>query len=220
VRVPSEAELITFQDWTLRLRPATQGSGRLLLLIHGFTGDENSMWVFVRNFPPQYVMLAPRALHPTQPSGYSWRIAQPSAQDRPGLENLKPAAAALIALVDAYARQHKLEAAAFDVMGFSQGAVLAASLALLYPERVGRAAILSGFVPEHAESLLAEGRLRSQRFFVAHGQLDETLPIALARASVQALEAAGAEVTFCQEAVGHKVGLRCLRALEEFFARP
>jgi predicted esterase len=32
------------------------------------------------------------------------------------------------------------------------------------------------------------------------------------------LESAGADVTFCEDEVGHKVSAHCLHALEDFFA--
>lgn len=155
MRVQSDTQLITFQNWTLRVRPASTRTPRLLLLLHGWTGDENSMWVFVRNFPADFWMVAPRVPYATQPSGYSWR-----------------------------------------------------------PLRAG---VLAGFVPMGSESLVAKRPLNGQPFFVAHGTLDEMVPIEYARQSVKILERAGAQVTFCEDEVGHKVSVDCLRALEEFF---
>jgi len=51
---PSNAALIAFKDWTLRVRESTRPSPRLMLLIHGLTGDENSMWVFAHNLRAEY----------------------------------------------------------------------------------------------------------------------------------------------------------------------
>ncbi len=61
MRVQSETEITAFHGWTLRVQPAGETPARLLLLVHGWTGDENSMWVFVRNFDPHYWIIAPRA---------------------------------------------------------------------------------------------------------------------------------------------------------------
>ena len=60
----------------MRIRPATVASPRLLVMIHGWTGDENSMWVFARRFSEQYWIIAPRAPHPADPQGFSWRPPQ------------------------------------------------------------------------------------------------------------------------------------------------
>jgi phospholipase/carboxylesterase len=59
--------------------------------------------------------------------------------------------------------------------------------------------------------------LKGKPVFVAHGTRDETVTIESARASIEILEQAGAQVTFCEDDVGHKVSAGCLRALKDFF---
>jgi phospholipase/carboxylesterase len=217
VRVQSDTDLITFENWTVRVRAAQATPARLLLLIHGWTGDENSMWVFTRNFAEDYSILAPRAPHAAEPFGYSWRAPRADYEGRPSLDDLQPAADALIWLIDAYARENKINATQFDAIGFSQGAAVVNAIGILYPNRIRRAGVLAGFMPSIAESIVVQRPLSGKPFFVAHGTLDETVKFEYARKSVEVLEQAGARVTFCEDQVGHKVGAHCLRALEEFF---
>jgi len=219
VQTAPDTELIEYEDWTLRIRKTTHPSPRLLLMIHGFTGDENSMWVFARDLPSHYWIIAPRALHAAQSGGYSWRPLQKDDFGRPSLEQLRPAAEALIKLVDAYQLSARLDASVFDVMGFSQGAAMSNLLAFLYPERIRKTGILAGFVPSGLDELVAKRPLDGKPFFVAHGTKDETVPIDRARASIEILKQAGAQVTYCEDEVGHKVSLPCLRALKDFLAR-
>ena len=217
---PNDTSLITFKDWTLRVREATGDSSRLMLLIHGLTGDENSMWVFARNLASEYWMVAPRAPYASQmqQGGYTWRPSPGDAEDRPSLEELRGSAEALIRLVDEYAASIEVNAEIFDVMGFSQGAAMGSSLAFLYPERIRRVGILAGFVPSGLEDLISQRPLEGKPFFVAHGTKDERVSIERARASIELLEQAGAQVTYCEDDVGHKVSVTCLRALKDFFA--
>ncbi len=215
--VQSDTPVVSFGEWTLRVRRATETPARLLLLVHGWTGDENSMWVFVNNFPGSYWIVAPRGSYATSPSGYSWRSTHAGSGGRPSFDDLKPSVEALIDFVDAYASENSLHAAQFDVMGFSQGAALVSSMALLQPERIRRMAVLAGFVPEGAEPLVEARPLDGKPCFVAHGTLDEMVKIDVARRSVQLLEQAGAAVTYCEDEVGHKLSARCLRALHAFF---
>jgi len=226
MRIPNDAELIAFHDWTLRVRPASKQPARLLLLLHGWTGDENSMWVFVRNFPLDYWIIAPRAPYGTEPSGYSWRAPQPVAlsvskgetRGWPSLEDFHASTDSLIALVDDYAARNQLDASQFDVIGFSQGAALTNAIALLYPERVRRAGVLSGFLPAESESLIEKRPLNGKPFFVVHGTLDEMVKIEYARQSVEMLERTGASVTFYEDEIGHKLSASGLHALEEYFS--
>jgi phospholipase/carboxylesterase len=215
---PSNTTLIEFNYWTLRIREAEQKPSRLMLLIHGLTGDENSMWVFARNMPAQYWMVAPRAPYKAEPGGYSWREKFDSSQfGRPSLDQLRAGAEGLIRLVDEYSASVGIEAHTFDVMGFSQGGAISNVLAFLYPQRVRRVGILAGFVPSGLDTLASQRPLEGKPFFVTHGTRDEMVPIDRARASVAILEEAGAQVTYCEDDVTHKVSVNCLRALKEFF---
>ncbi len=215
---PNSTELITVQNWTLRIRAAAERPERLLCLVHGWTGDENSMWVFARNLPRTYWIVAPRAPYATSPSGYSWRPRRAGAGDRPSFEDLQPAAQSLLSFVDTYALENHLDASQFDAIGFSQGAALVSVLAFLHPERLGRLGLLAGFVPQ-GDQRLAEGLpLKGMPFFVAHGTLDDLVPIDVARVSVQVLQQAGANVTYCEDDVAHKLSAKCLRALEAYFS--
>ena len=210
---------MTYNGWVMRVRHATQEPARFLLLLHGWTGDENSMWVFARNVPADMWIAAPRAAHAAEQGGYSWRTLHPGIRGLPTLNDLKPAADNLIRLVDEVASSVNVDATQFDVMGFSQGGALTNVLALLYPQRVRRAAVLAGFMPGGTDALIAKRLLAGKPFFVAHGTQDNLVPLERAQESVALLEQAGANVSFCEAEVAHKVSADCLRGLNAFWAR-
>jgi phospholipase/carboxylesterase len=190
----------------------------LLVLIHGWTGDENSMWVFTRRLSPAYWMIAPRAPYSADTTGFSWRPPELGTFGRPSLELLKPSAERLIQLIDEYAASVKLDAQQFDVIGFSQGGAMTSALGALYPQRVRKMGVLSGFVPYEMETIIASRPLSGKNIFVAHGTRDETVTIERARASMALLEQAGASITYCEDEVAHKLSSKCLRALETYLA--
>lgn len=218
---PSNTTLITFNGWTLRIRDAAQKPSRLLLLLHGYTGDENSMWVFTRDLPKHFWMVAPRAPHLSELTGYSWRPfpSQPvpgGTFGRPSLEQLIPAAEALIRLVDEYQASAGIEANDFDVIGFSQGAAMSNVLAFLYPQRIRKIGILAGFVPAGLDEYIPQRPLAGKTVFVTHGTKDEMIPVDRARSSMEVLEQAGAKIIYCEDDVGHKVSVNCMRALRSY----
>jgi phospholipase/carboxylesterase len=216
VQTGTEAELLDFQGWTLRVRTSASSTPRLLVLIHGWTGDENSMWVFTRNLPRDYWMIAPRAPHPGDPGGYSWRPAEQGTFGQPSLEMLKPAADALIQLIDEYCASVDVDAKTFDLMGFSQGAAMVSVLSILYPHRVRKIGVLAGFVPQGMDAIIDRKPLAGKKVFMAHGTKDQLIPVERARASVALLEKAGAQVDYCEDDVAHKLSMNCLRALESY----
>jgi phospholipase/carboxylesterase len=209
-----ESQLTTFEDWTLRLRPAAGRDGKVFLMLHGWTGDENSMWAFARDLPVSDWLLAPRAPFATA-SGYSWRARH---EGWPTYEDLRPSAARLIDLLERWGIANGVDATEVDLIGFSQGAAMCVTFALAYPARVRRMAILAGFAPPGCEQFIGSRPLEGKRVFAAHGTRDQAVKVEYAQRSVQLLEACGARVSYCESDTGHKVGADCRRMLADFFS--
>jgi phospholipase/carboxylesterase len=207
-------------EWTLRIHePDGPGPHRVFLLLHGWTGDENVMWVFAPRLPKDALLIAPRGFYPAPEGGYSWQPGRAGAgatidDFRPAvealgkfLERLKAGVPGLLAV----------DPTRVNLVGFSQGAALAYTLALLHPQRVERLAGLAGFLPEGAGPLVEKRPLEGKALFVAHGTQDERVPVERARQAVARLEQAGAKVTYCEEEVGHKLSAGCFRGLGAHF---
>ena len=214
----TDPQLVTFNGWTFRLRPAASPNPRLFLLLHGWKGDETSMWVFARNLPPEYAVIAPRGLHVEPTGGYTWRRISSGSWSLPSLDDLRPSADALLRFIDEWSASEDLDPAKLDLAGFSQGAALTYALALLHPERVAGCAALSGFLPGGSEAWLAAHAREGKRVFVAHGRQDEIIPVERAQQVVAVLEASGVNVSYCESDGGHRVGKECLRGWSRFLA--
>lgn len=205
--------LANLEDWTYRFLPPETPSRRLLLLLHGWTGDENSMWVFARNFPRDAWMLAPRAPFQAPSGGYSWRE---HVETSASIDDLRASADGLLHFLDGWGVANQVDTDSFDVVGFSQGAAMAGMLALLHPRRVRKLAMLAGFLPHGAQDLLPPSSSFKKQIFVAHGRQDLMISVERARHAVSLFEQAGAQVEYCEADVAHKVSAECLRALAEY----
>lgn len=208
-----QALLSGFENWTLRVRPGT--SKKVLLLLHGWTGNEDSMTIFIKNFPEDYWIVCPRAPYPAIPSGYSWRMPA-SKGTWPTLEMFRPSVDALIGMIDRWSVANGLDASGFDAAGFSQGGAMTFTLGVLYPGKVRKMGILSGFAPDGAAQVLSSSLLAKKNIFVSHGVMDEMVPIIMAESAIQILKNAGAQVTYCRSDVGHKLSADCLKAFVRY----
>ena len=70
-----------------------KGPFPVILLLHGWTGDENAMWVFAPRLPTGAMILAPRGLYSSPLGGYGWhpyhsRIWPSIGDFRPALDRL------------------------------------------------------------------------------------------------------------------------------------
>ena len=206
------------EDWVIRVRiPPGPGPHPALLMLHGWTGDEHSMWIFAQRLPKDAMLIAPRALYTAPQGGYGW---QPHRQHGwPTLDDFRPAVTALGELL-VHRNFPTADLSRLRLVGFSQGAALSLAAALLHPDWMQAVASLSGFMPDGVSPLLVDKPLAGMPVFVAHGSQDDTVPVDKARAAVGMLEKAGARVHYCEDDVGHKLSLTCFKSLEAFFQVP
>jgi len=210
-------ESIAINDWIMRIhRPVGSHPFPVLLMLHGWTGDENSMWIFSQNLLKGTILIAPRGIYKTKVTGYSWHpeINKPW----PWIRDFMPAVEALITTISGNNFPDG-DFSEFHIIGFSQGAALAYTIACVYPNQVASLAVLSGFLPDGATAILTPGRLNGLPVFIAHGTDDDLVPVGRARISVGLLQDAGANVIYCEDNVGHKLSTKCFRALEAFYKK-
>lgn len=182
-----------------------------VVMVHGWLGNENVMWAFEQALPPGAAIFSPRA--PLEAAGgYGWWTEKDNAQGlRHGLAALREF---VIALPDA----HAVDPARVMLMGFSQGAAVCGALLLSDPALVRGVALLAGFLPEVAHRWATPGLLTGRRVFITHGLKDETVPVAEARRARETFSGAGAEVTYSEYPVPHKLSPAGLRELRRWLA--
>ena len=208
---------ISIGNWMMQVhRPDASGPFPVILMLHGWTGDENSMWVFTSHLPRNALLIAPRGLFTTVGSGYSWHTELPKPW--PWMIDFQTAVEKLFSTISSI-NFPEADFSNFHIIGFSQGAALAYSMAIMHPERIASLAGLSGFLPDVASAWLTPTRLKGLPVFIAHGREDERVPIERARESVNLIEKAGATVTYCEDNVGHKLSIKCFHGMEAFFKR-
>ena len=203
-------------EWVYRAsQPDGSGPFPVILLLHGWTGDENSMWVFTSRLPANHLLIAPRGLYPVSQGGYAWHTTHNGwtniAQFLPAVEALNEW------LIPT--RFPRADFSDLHLIGFSQGAALAYAFTLSYPERVASLSALSGFMPEGIRAESAFQRLNGLPVFITHGTQDALVPVARARQAAEFFDRVGAEVSYCEHDVGHKLNAACFRGLEEFFRK-
>ena len=212
----NETKIRQLGDLVVRVRyPEGSGQRRLLVLLHGWTGDENSMWIFSPRIPKKYLIISPRGISKTPLGGFGWQDAK--SKGWPSAADFNTAIGKLLNSLEDI-EYPGIDQSNFDLMGFSQGAALAYVMAFTYPERIGKLAGLSGFLPDGLNEKFVNSGFKGKKIFVAHGSQDEMVPIHEARKVVQALKDAKAEVVYCEEDVGHKLSSGCFRGLNEYFS--
>ena len=209
---------IVIKEWTFRIKepPQLSNQTRIMLLLHGYMGNENVMWILTNPFPNTHLFIAPRAPVKIGEEQFAWHKITPQW---PGLETYRKLADQLIDSVEIWLEDKGIKTASFDVMGFSQGAVMAYALAFLNPKKIKKVAALASFIPQTWRSSIDPDGIKNKDFFIAHGSQDEIIPINKASESAKWLEEHQANVTFCEANIGHKLSADCFKGLGNFFSQ-
>jgi len=204
--------------WTFRIKVPTivTKQTKVLVLLHGHLGDENAMWILTKPLPENIILLAPRAPVKLGEHQFSWHKIDPQW---PGIDLYQDLTDQLLRRVDTWVKDNTQGITRYDIMGFSQGAVMAYALAILHPDRVNRSAAIAGFIPNHWKSKIKLVNLSNKRFFIAHGTQDNIVPVEKANQAAQCLREFGANVQLCTAETGHKISANCFNGLGEFFGK-
>jgi phospholipase/carboxylesterase len=211
-----DPNILTFRDTAFRYRPASNIQSRLMLLLHGWTGDENSMWYFASKIPEHISVMIPRGFYLAQAGGYSWHPSRKIMRGYPSKEEFKDSANRLLDITVEWIRENQLNENSIDLVGFSQGAAMAYVMLDLQPDRIRKFGALSGFLPEGCFNSYQGKVLEGKEVFITHGLRDDLVPVEIGRESAALLGKLGARVTYCESEGGHKVGLNCISSFMNF----
>ncbi len=210
---------------TIRIEPSEKADSTVILM-HGLGADGHDFESLVPELSlpplPSIRWIFPHA--PVRPvtinGGYRMRawfdimaIDGRAAEDESGI---RESAAGIGELVRAE-QESGIPPARIVLAGFSQGGAMALFTALRWPEPLAGAAALSCWLPL-AGTLPAEAHRANSAIpvFMAHGQMDQTVPLDLAEGSKDLLRANGCAVKWLTYPMSHGVSSEEVDDLREW----
>ncbi len=189
---------------------------RLILLVHGYGANERDLYDLSSFFGKGSMTLSLRA--PIALNGYqsfAWfEISITRGDILVDIPQAHTSLAMLSACVEQASQAYQVMPEQVFLVGFSQGATMAALVALSRPDLVAGAAILSGIYPSPLLETPPDAALLSKRrFLVAHGTQDMVVPIEQGRATYTWLSQLGLDVTYHEYPSGHGISQEELQDL-------
>jgi len=189
------------------------GTPPLLLLLHGVGSNEHDLYELAPFLDKRFLIISVRAPNALGAGSYAWF----EVDFTPGGPVINPEQAeasreTLIAFLQEATLAYSADPKQVYLMGFSQGAIMSASVALTRPELVAGAVLMSGrILPEIQPSIASNEQLSGFPFLVVHGTADMVLPISYGRASRELLSSLPVDLTYHEYSMGHEVSQASLR---------
>jgi phospholipase/carboxylesterase len=174
-----------------------ESSATTLLLLHGTGGNETDLVPLGRMIAPGATLISPRGkvLENGMPRFFK-RLAE-GVFDQ---EDLKARTAELREFITAAEQAYNVEPGSMTAVGYSNGANIAASLLLTYPDALQRAVLLRAMVPFEMEVL---PDLSGKSVLISAGKQDQLIPADQTEVLAGMLRDAGADVSLEWLAPGH-----------------
>ena len=145
-------------------------------------------------------------------SGYAWYPM--SMGGPPDIASMLASRQRLQQFLDECLARYPIDAKKLAILGFSQGGVMAYSLALAHPDRFAALAALSSWLPpELVPHLSLTDSAQALPTLIQHGTQDSTIEVERARHSVELLRQARIPLTYREYEMGHEIRPRSLSDL-------
>lgn len=180
-----------------RFERGTDPLAPTLLLLHGTGGNEDDLISLGKAISPGSSLLSPRGkvLENGMP-----RFFRRLAEGVFDLEDLALRTAELAKFLEAAAKHCRFELDSLLAVGFSNGANIAASLLLRFPQTLADAVLIRAMVPFEPATL---PDLAGKSILLLSGQLDPIVPAAQPEQLAATFRSAGADVALRWERAGH-----------------
>ena len=184
-----------------------------LLLLHGRGADEYDLMGLEEGLDPRLTIVSARAPL-SLGRGFMWydlsHLGEPDAMTmQSSLEQLR-------LFIKSVPGAYHIDPERIYLMGFSQGAIMSAALALTDSVSVRGVIMHSGYVPVDYLMGVDPAGLRDKPFFVAHGKYDDILPVTLGRDAAEYLAEHKARLTYQEYPIGHTISEESFYDLSEW----
>ncbi|HZX79552.1 MAG TPA: phospholipase [Lysobacter sp.] len=186
--MPQPGDLVDAADYAFSFRtmePRPEAPRALLVLLHGVGYDEMQLASIGARVPDGVLVALPRGYRSISGGKLGWYRVGLSEDGLQVVEDeAEEARLKLRDFVHQLQSRFDLAPARTVVAGFSQGGMLATSLALTSPADLAAFALLCGQMPPEVEPLdTPRADLRHLHALVVHGRDDDTLPVEQAELS-------------------------------------
>jgi phospholipase/carboxylesterase len=208
----AKTALLSLTHLFQRPRQPVDGPPPLLILLHGYGSNERDLIGLAPYLDPRFQIVSARAPQMLMPDGYAWFELGWTATDITiNFQQAEQSRALLIDFIAEALAAYGGDPARVYLLGFSQGAIMSASVALIEPELIAGTVLMSGRIPDEIRpQIAATERLAGKPFLVVHGVADTVLPIRNGRASRAILATLPVALTYQEYAMAHEVSAQSL----------
>ena len=173
-----------------------------IFLLHGMGSNELDLPQLVKEFENSHHIFSLRGPIVFKP-GYAFYTTEEEV--KPDRQIFDQVLTHVQSFIYEAIEEYELDIEQVYILGFSQGAVLAQSLAFSMGKAIKGIVALSGYLPDFVKEEYSKRPVDHLNIFISHGNYDYVIPSQLGIESKEFFEEQGAQVTFKTYEDGHGV---------------
>ena len=196
----------------VRYPQAGSGAPPLLLLLHGVGSNEHDLFSMAPYLDARFLIVSARAPITLMPGSYAWfEIAFTPNGILIDPQQAEASRQRLLQFIPEVVAAYHADPARVYLLGFSQGAIMSASVVLTRPDLIAGAVLMSGRLPREVLAHKAsDDHLAGMPILVVHGVADDVLPIQFGRELRDFFTSLPVELTYHEYPMGHQVSAESL----------
>lgn len=174
----------------------------VIFTLHGKGSNERNMFSLTEPLAGRFIIIGIRG---DLPLGAGFQYYELKSLGNPIRELFDEAVRKLEAFIDYASGKYAIDPSRRYVLGFSQGAILAMTLALTLGDRLKGIVALNGYVPAFVKT---DYRLRSVEqvsVFISHGEFDRVFPVQIGQETAAFFNTLNDRTVFRTYPSGHEV---------------
>ena len=193
-------QLFTKVTLPSNLRPDTKYP--VIYALHGMGSDEEDIYSLVEDLKEEFILIAVRGPLKMGPGYGYFNIQRIGVPQTDSLDDI------LVQLKDLTMQsqeRYPIDPTKQFFVGFSQGAILSMSLALVLGSQIKGIAAMHGYIPQHIKEITVNAKIDQLNVMITHGESDEMFPIDIGRSNESYFKERTHNVRFNTYLHGHSV---------------
>jgi phospholipase/carboxylesterase len=194
-------------EYLLRHPKSPSEKSPVIFFFHGYGSNEEDLFDLARDIPDEFFVISARAPIELGAGQYAWfPVDWTSGTPKGKVEDAEAVLPVMKQFVDECCDIFRIDSSRVFLLGFSQGAMTSAMLALSLPKLARGVVALSGrLFPKTQEETLRSPERESLHFFMGHGTGDGVIPVHYAHEQKECLTALGVPLEYHEYPMAHGI---------------
>lgn len=177
----------------------------VIYAMHGMGSNEKDIMSVVEELKDDYIIIGIRGPLEMN-SGFGYFTIK--SFGNPNIDSFDKAIEEIEVFINNSPNKYPIDSSKQFLLGFSQGAILAMTLALKMGNKIKGIIALSGYIPKHVKETYSIQSAHETSIFIGHGEFDQIFPLTIGNENYEFFKVRNKLLIFNSYPIDHQISLK------------